>query len=657
MIPRFPATEPAAHPPQPVKRMRRGTRSCRECRQRKIRCTFAPGAQVCGPCSIRGTTCLEQGTSGSSPLSEAREQRGQSQHCQQTRHETHNAEMELERDDEDRSADLRVLSTGLSQQPPFLAAISFSEPSVAETSTPMSGPLGSSASNTPFSSARVENGRERAARACKVLRSNLPSYDDLLTVLEGGANWWNSFRRKTQIISQAHPIESLTAFAARAYTSSTPAEVGTLAVAYARSTGSNTRLYSLVDDVILSDFRLAATLAGLECLVLVAKTYTDIGQPRRAWLTWRKGMMMAQIMGIYRQSPEKATPFQRIWWAIYHGDRFTSLLLGLPSGFSDTFYESEVPTLPTATDDENVWVGQFVHQCAIEAGKVIDRNIRQGAFVADTRVLSARVAKLKSLAPEAWWNLPTRLPSAGPELDQLVDRLLIQFFFYHIEMYTHLPNMAANKGGHLRMPDVGGHSCAPAARELLRRFLLLRSRVHGVYLFDCKTSDFVGFTAAVVLLLANSAQPSRSSTEDAGLIGEAVTVFRQLEGAMGCTIAGQCHRALQVLSSWSNGGQQHDSTAEESIQIPYFGKIVRRPSARPASISLPASAYEFLEADPEPCNLEFLAYGSPEVDLFSSTEQEEAMDGSSTYGASFWMDPALLDIGQDWTLFPSPHEF
>ncbi|KXJ87914.1 hypothetical protein Micbo1qcDRAFT_109793, partial [Microdochium bolleyi] len=548
---------------QPVKRMRRGTRSCRECRQRKIRCTFAPGAQICGSCSTRGTTCIEQGTSDCSPLSDAREeQRDQSQHCQQTHHESHNAEMELERNGQDTSADLRVLSTGLSPQPPFLAAVSFDK--VRE------------AAGAPHLLARVEHGRERAARACKVLRSNLPSYDDLLTALESGADWWNSFRRKTHIISQTHPIEPLTAFAAHAYTSSTPAEVGTLAVAYARSTGSNASLYNLVDDVILSDFGLAATLAGLECLVLVAKTYTDIGQPRRAWLTWRKGMMMAQMMGIYRQSSEKATPFQRIWWAIYHGDRFTSLLLGLPSGFSDTFYESEAPTLPTATDDENVWVGQFVHQCAIEAGKVIDRNIRQGTSIAESRVLSQRIAKLKSLAPETWWNMPTRLPSAGPKLDELVDRLLVQFFFYHVEMYTHLPNMAANKGGHLKTTDVSGHSCATAARELLRRFLLLRSRVHGVYLFDCKTSDFVGFTAAVVLLLVNSAQPSRSSTEDAGLLGEAATVFRKLEGGTGCTIAGQCHRALQVLSSWSNGRQQHDSTAEESIQIPYFGRIVRR---------------------------------------------------------------------------------
>jgi hypothetical protein len=126
----------------------------------------------------------------------------------------------------------------------------------------------------------------------------LPSYDTILSTLSKQGAWWNSFRQKVQTISQAVPIEDLSAFAARVYTSGNPAEIGTLAIAYARSSTDKDHLYALIDRIVVSDLTYGATLEGMECLVLLAKTYTDIGQPKKAWFLWKRGMAMAQLMVI-----------------------------------------------------------------------------------------------------------------------------------------------------------------------------------------------------------------------------------------------------------------------------------------------------------------------------------------------------------------------
>ena len=56
------------------------------------------------------------------------------------------------------------------------------------------------------------------------------------------------------------------------------------------------RYIEAVDRWFLSDDEYAASLEGLECLILKSKWYADVGQPRRAWIAYRKGLMYAQLM-------------------------------------------------------------------------------------------------------------------------------------------------------------------------------------------------------------------------------------------------------------------------------------------------------------------------------------------------------------------------
>ncbi|CAI4214298.1 unnamed protein product [Parascedosporium putredinis] len=112
-------------------------------------------------------------------------------------------------------------------------------------------------------------------------------------------SWWSSYQQKTRALTQA-PVVNLAQFAASNYTSEDPAKVALIVVAYARCIGSKAgrRLYSLVEGLVIKEDAYLASVQGMECLVLLAKSYTDIGQPRRAWLTWRRGLCMAQFLSL-----------------------------------------------------------------------------------------------------------------------------------------------------------------------------------------------------------------------------------------------------------------------------------------------------------------------------------------------------------------------
>ncbi|KAF4963444.1 hypothetical protein FSARC_8541 [Fusarium sarcochroum] len=411
-----------------------------------------------------------------------------------------------------------------------------------------------------------------AATICATLRSVLPSYDEITTVLTKNGAWWNSFPHKTRAISQAEPVEALLTFAAHAYTSTSPAELAMLAVAYGRSLGQNHDRFSLVDSLIISDFALISTLDGMECLILLAKTYTDMGQPRRAWFTWRKDIAIAQMMGLHLVSSDIPTIRPRIWWAIYHGDRYTSMLLGLPHGIDDATLGKPFSEGIDAGLSEN-WLSNFIHQCAAISGQIITHILCpvKPSF-AKAMALDEQMDTIYVSAQPAWWNIRGRLPSSRVELDAVVERLLIHFFFFHTRMYIHLPFLKSSHSSVYQ--NVSRKACTDAARQMARRFLALHNEVDRGSLFECKTSDFVGFTGAVVLLIGNS-HSECSELGDLQLVAKTEAVFEASERHSGCKIATRCRRALSLLCN------PLQNAISQEIPIPYFGKVVRSKSQNP----------------------------------------------------------------------------
>ena len=137
--------------------------------------------------------------------------------------------------------------------------------------------------------------RERVKQA---LLAMLPPYDQLSKILNSNGEWWQTWRRKCSGTSGSE--QTLAQFAAQAITSGNIGAMGTvvLAVGICSSAEDNDveRYVEAVDRWVLSDDEYAASLEGMECLILKSKWYADVGQPRRAWISHRKGLMYAQLM-------------------------------------------------------------------------------------------------------------------------------------------------------------------------------------------------------------------------------------------------------------------------------------------------------------------------------------------------------------------------
>ncbi|RMJ15705.1 hypothetical protein BHE90_006281 [Fusarium euwallaceae] len=635
---------------RPRKRMRKGTRSCTECRRRKIRCIFPPSSSVCSHCSVRGSPCIDQNEGpdatenvsptrprASTPSSTSRRRtRVQSLPRISSRQGDLTARHTLVPDEE--TSDIETPSD---HPPPLVAVLDDTHDTTSMLST---------------RGTRINNAAAHKAKICGTLRSALPSYDEITVTLTKNGSWWDSFRQKTRAISQSEPLEPLLSFAAHAYTSTSPAELAILAVAYARSLGQGHKIFTLVDSLIIGDFSLAASLDGMECLVLLAKTYTDIGQPRRAWFTWRKGLAIAQMMGMHRVSPTAPPTRQRIWWAIYHGDRFTSLLLGLPHGFNDALLDTSEPK-DVDLDSPEVWIPIFIHRCAVTAGEVINYLISPGKpSFAKTMSLDEEMDSIYNSVSSSWWDIPDKLPSSRIEINNLVDRLLIHFFFFHIRMYIHLPFLKQSSSS--ASQEVARLACTDAARKLVKCFLVLHAEVDGASLFDCKTSDFVAFTAAVVLLIGNSNSDGSARSGDLQLVTDAEKIFQVSEEDSGCKMAAQCRKALVLLSN----PPQHGGSTQE-IPIPYFGKVVRRvPIQNPrAGDDRPPSSYPQLTPSTTEASssdvqstwgsaysLDYMGFtpalAMDEVWGFVGNSDDDIM-------SPFGLDVGMLDIDQDWSLF------
>jgi hypothetical protein len=81
------------------------------------------------------------------------------------------------------------------------------------------------------------------------------------------------------------------------------------------------RYLTTVSGLITSDDELVSTMEGLECLILQGVYHINAGNPRRAWLTFRRALNIGQLMGIHRRSTE-IPDGREMWFQIVQTDRY-----------------------------------------------------------------------------------------------------------------------------------------------------------------------------------------------------------------------------------------------------------------------------------------------------------------------------------------------
>jgi hypothetical protein len=354
------------------------------------------------------------------------------------------------------------------------------------------------------------------------------------------------------------------------------------------------------------------------------------------------------------------------------------MLIGLPYGFNDAHFGPITETLAYTSGSAD---HRFILRCVLCAGKVIDRNTAPGTpSFAKAMELDEEMDKISASMPTNWWNVQDESTRIGTdlEMDTLRERLLQQFYFFHVKIYIHLPFLAKSTTT-ISASAVSRLACMESARQMLTRFQVLRTEtVHGTCLFECKTSDFVGFMAATVLLIGISTSNLDGANalqhqDDLRLIEDVERSFEREKHE--CKLAAQCWMTLRILSQTLRNPHTETSNLANEIQeinIPYFGVVIRKSveyttkpslqanldsnsaainsnysSYNEATTIFPTSATLGYNVRPDEHMINYWGYELPDL-VPGSHPHSESFGFSSTGTPSSWLDPAFLDIDQDW---------
>ena len=265
------------------------------------------------------------------------------------------------------------------------------------------------------------------------------------------------------------------------------------------------RVVDAVHNLVNCNDELVASVEGIECITMESMFYNNAGDLRRSWLTMRRAMLMAQMMGLHRgKSPSSMKTLERqtyirpdhIWFRLVQLDRYLSLMLGLPQGAPEDGFFATAKALESCTPVERL---QRI-DCVV-AGRIIQRNEADINDLAATQEIDELLHKASmSMAPQ-WWLTPNLAPGARDQIEVFHDtiRLTDQFTHYYLVARLHLPYL-------LRSLADGGYeyskiSAVNASREVLSRFVAFRSfNSTGSF---CRGIDFLAFIASTTLCLAH----------------------------------------------------------------------------------------------------------------------------------------------------------
>lgn len=255
-------------------------------------------------------------------------------------------------------------------------------------------------------------------------------------------------------------------------------------------------------------------------------------------------------------------------------------MLGLPSSVNDALYR---PTEELMTDETSCLQQGFARRCTIVVGKIIDRNVAaEKPSFAHTMTIEEELEAIESSMPKNWWEVTPSPEAMDAEADKIRERLLLQLTFFHARAYLHMPFIVSS-----RTASSYPHSrilCMQAASGVIRRHIALVAEIKGERLFDCRSTIFISFMMAVVLILglpgSRGLIDSETSQEYRKQIDVVKDIIEREERERSCKISAQCSKALTLLLNPQKKAKRISesfSTADNvPIPIPYFGTVIRR---------------------------------------------------------------------------------
>jgi hypothetical protein len=251
---------------------------------------------------------------------------------------------------------------------------------------------------------------------------------------------------------------------------------------------------------------LLGTLEGLENLILESFYHMDSGNIRRSWITMRRAVMTAQLLGLHRPGHHRFKIINQqqndldptaMWACVVSTEQFLCLLLGLPTSTTGANF-----TIPRASS-AYVESGSLPMLIPDVVRKIIERNQTYASQEAleMTQKIDQEILAIANQWPSTFWR-PLQL--AGLEVDSPdafweTRRAWDHIFYYSLVNQLHLPYMLDPRDASQR--SYSRIACANASREILVRQIAIRT-INPLSV-GYRMGDFVALIAGMTLMLAH----------------------------------------------------------------------------------------------------------------------------------------------------------
>ena len=568
-------------------------------RRRKIKCiTRDERPSICNECFARGIPCIDQESAAETQTAETR----QSLRERVAQLESVVKTIVLKIDNEDSgsgsessgkakcapvTSDLGAVGSGIEHAPimslfnnDFLTGQADTEPADPPPEAPRSR----------------DHEKSREDKIRQKLMSVLPSNRDVDTIFEGSPSWCRVWQRMfpesaeplvnyTKKVIASGPLLSMCKglLCLALSLQQLPASFIKQRLNLPRPAQDIVFHYmSTIEKNVLANDHYCTNIEALECMILMVKLDSNAGRPRKSWLTFRRAISFALLMGFHRKSRWQSTPSdpssgprrRAVFFALFQGDRYFSLFLGLPYSLSDQQCD-----IGSITNDQNLtdlgMSPERIIRLSNLGGRLIDRcQNPELVSLSSTMKYDQELEELsKSLPPLVDLNEP------GQNFEDFHDRTLARFHHHHIRSLLHLPFML--KAGTDRRYEYNRIAALESAREMILAYKVLRIGSDNGYCL-CKTMDFLVFTVCVMLLLnayGLAALPDQS--QDLKLVADVKNLFNAAiteSGNPRDTVQDQAVRTLSMMLDCESSEKQCEGKNQDcKVVIPYFGTITVRP--------------------------------------------------------------------------------
>ncbi|KAK4998279.1 hypothetical protein LTR66_002460 [Elasticomyces elasticus] len=380
------------------------------------------------------------------------------------------------------------------------------------------------------------------------------------------------------------------------------------------------RLAESAIKLVNMDDALLGTLESLENLMFETFYHMDCGNIRRAWITTRRAVTAAQMLGLHRPGHHRFTLIndesdlepEVMWSTIVGLERMLSLLLGLPTSTGHMILAFQTITSDSALGHNlSALVGSLT-------AKILERNHVESAQQAldMTGEIDREIILAAEQMPSVFWR---PLAFAGLERDSwkaLIEtrRAFGHMCYYSLVVQLHLPHMLCPHNASQRV--YSKIACVNASREVLTRETELR--MFNPVSACCRMSDFLALIAGMALMLGHITSHCGNEWDrllahqrlgDRAIVERTLDCIDPMFDLHGDVLAVRCAALLRdLLIIEEDAARQHNLRAGQShemkhgqrsqrdiliMRVPYLGSIR---ISREGVAALPAARIEQVQS-------------------------------------------------------------